>query len=101
MGRVEIGKGTTVESSTIRGPVSIAENCRLSNCFVGPFTSIGPGTVIADSEIEHSVILDNCLIQSIDRLLDSIIGRGTHVVAHKDKFRAVRLFLGDDARVEL
>jgi glucose-1-phosphate thymidylyltransferase len=101
VGRVEIGRGTTVENSTIRGPVSIAENCRLSKCFVGPFTSIGPGTVIEYSEIEHSVILDNCLIQNIDRLQDSIIGRGTHVVAHKDKFKAVRLFLGDDARVEL
>jgi glucose-1-phosphate thymidylyltransferase len=101
MGRVEIGKGTTVENSTIRGPVSIADNCRLSNCFVGPFTSIGPGTVIADSEVEHSVILDNCRIENIDRLLDSIIGRGTQVMARKDKFKAVRLFLGDDARVEL
>jgi glucose-1-phosphate thymidylyltransferase len=101
MGRVEIGAGTTVTNSTIRGPVSIADNCRLSNCFVGPFTSIGPGTVIEECEIGHSVILDNCRIQNIDRLIDSVIGRNTEVIANKDRIKAVRLFLGDDARVEL
>ncbi len=101
MGRVEIGTGTTVSNSTIRGPVSVAENCRLVNCFVGPFTSIGPGTVIEDCEIGHSVILENCKIQNIERLIDSIIGKGTEVVAHKDRIKAVRLFIGDDAKVEL
>ena len=79
MGRVEIGKGTIVENSTIRGPVSIAENCRIVNAFIGPFTSIGANTVIEDSEIEHSVILDNCRIVNIERLLDSIVGRRTEV----------------------
>jgi glucose-1-phosphate thymidylyltransferase len=101
MGRVEIGSGTTVTNSTIRGPVSIAENCRLTNCFVGPYTSIGPGTVIEECEIGHSVILDKCRIQHIDRLIDSIIGKGTEVIAHQDRIKAVRLFLGDDAKVEL
>jgi glucose-1-phosphate thymidylyltransferase len=101
MGRVEIGAGTKVENSTIRGPVSIAEDCRLSNCFVGPFTSIGPGTVIEDSEIEHSVILENCHIERIERLLDSIVGRNTHVLSHGNRSKGTRLFVGDDARVEL
>lgn len=101
VGRVELMSGTRVENSTIRGPVSIAENCRLSNCFVGPFTSIGAGTVIEDSEIEHSVILENCRIQNIERLIDSIVGRGTQVMAHRNRSKAVRLFVGDDAKVEL
>ncbi len=101
MGRVEIGKGTIVNNSTIRGPVSIAENCVLRNCFIGPFTSVGKGTMIEDSEIEHSVILEDCRIQNIERLIDSIIGRNAQVVAHKDNIKATRLFLGDDARVEL
>jgi glucose-1-phosphate thymidylyltransferase len=101
MGRVEIGKGTTVDNSTIRGPVSIAENCKLVNCFVGPYTSIGPNTIIEECEIGHSVILENCRIQNVDRVIDSVIGRNTEVTSHKDRIKAVRLFLGDDARVEL
>jgi glucose-1-phosphate thymidylyltransferase len=101
VGRVEVAKGTVVENSTIRGPVSIAGNCRIVNSFIGPFTSIGSGTVIEDSEIEHSVILDDCRIVNIERLLDSIVGRRTEVTAKKNGSKAARIFVGDDARLEL
>jgi hypothetical protein len=37
----------------------------------------------------------------IERLADSIIGRGTEVVRQEQGLKAVRLFIGDDARVEL
>jgi glucose-1-phosphate thymidylyltransferase len=101
VGLVQIGEGTTVENSTIRGPVSIAEGCRISNSFIGPFTSIGAGTIIENSSIEHSVILENCHILQIERLADSIIGRGTQVIKQEQGFKALRLFLGDDATIEL
>jgi glucose-1-phosphate thymidylyltransferase len=100
-GRVEVGEGTSIEHSTIRGPVSIGEECRIENSFIGPFTSIGAGTVIQDSSIEHSVILEDCHISNIERLADSIIGRSTEVIKQEQAFKALRLFLGDDARVEL
>ncbi|MCL0076036.1 hypothetical protein M1O13_00650 [Dehalococcoidia bacterium] len=51
--------------------------------------------------IEHSVILESSYILKIERLADSIIGRGTEVIKGEENFRAVRLFIGDDARVEL
>lgn len=101
VGRVEIGEGTEIEGSVIRGPVSIAENCRITGSFIGPFTSVGAGAVIEDSSIEHSVVLENCHILKIERLADSIIGRGTRVVKQEHNFEALRLFVGDDARVEL
>jgi glucose-1-phosphate thymidylyltransferase len=101
VGRVEVGNGTVIKNSTVRGPVSIAENCQLIECFIGPFTSIGPGTIIENSDIEHSVILDNCRIQSVERLVDSIVGKRTEVIAHKNGPKAARLFVGDDAKVEL
>lgn len=101
VGRVEIGQKTKVQNSLIRGPVSIAGNCHINNSFVGPFTSVGVSTVIEGSSIEHSVILENCHIVNIERMSDSIIGRGSEVVKTKQNFKALRLFLGDDARVEL
>ncbi len=101
VGRVEVRRGTKVESSIIRGPASIAEDCRISNSFIGPFTSIGAGTIIENSSIEHSVILEKCSILKIERLADSLIGKGTEVVKQEQNFRALRLFIGDDARVEL
>ncbi len=101
VGRVEVGKKTKIENSTIRGPVSIDEGCRIKDSFVGPFTSVGGRTVMEKSSIEHSVILENCHILNIERLADSIIGKGTEVIKHEQGFKALKLFLGDDARVEL
>ena len=101
VGRVEIRQGVRIENSTIRGPVSIAEECQVRNSFIGPFTSIGAGTVIEHASIEHSVILENCRISGIERLADSVIGRSTEVIKGGQDFKAVRLFVGDDAKVEL
>jgi glucose-1-phosphate thymidylyltransferase len=100
VGKVEIGVGTELVASTVRGPASIADNCRIQNSAIGTYTSIGAGTVIEDSTVEHSIILGNCRLCGIKSLFDSLIGRGTEVIKWKGS-RAVSLFVGDDARVEL
>ena len=100
-GRVKIGAGTKVENSTVHGPVAIAGKCSIKDSFIGPFTSIGDSTVIENSSVAHSVILESCHILKIEHLADSVIGRGTQVVKQGESFKAVRLFIGDDARVEL
>ena len=101
VGRVEIRQGTEVIDSTIRGPVSIAEDCRIKNSVIGPFASIGTGTVIEDSSVENSVILENCRLCRIEHLADSVIGRSTEVLKRQHNFNVVSLFIGDDARIEL
>lgn len=101
VGRVEIREGAVIEDSEIRGPVSIAEDCRVKNSFIGPFTSIGQGTVIENSSIEHSVILEDCRIRNIERLADSLIGKGVELTRGEQKFKGIRLFIGDEAKVDL
>ena len=101
MGRVEIREGAVIEGSEIRGPVSVAEGCRIKDSFIGPFTSIGQGTVIENSSIEHSVILEDCRIRNIERLADSLIGRGVELTKGEQKYKGIRLFIGDEARVDL
>jgi glucose-1-phosphate thymidylyltransferase len=100
-GRVAIGKGTRVTNTIIRGPVIIGENCLINDSHISPFTSIADQTKIDRSSIEHSIIMENCVIADIDLLVDSVIGRNTTVVKRKDCVNAVRLFIGDDACVEL
>ncbi len=100
-GRVAIGKGTEIINSRVRGPVSISEGCKIINSFIGPFTSIGSGSIIEDSFIEHSVILEGCYVKKIERLEDSIIGRACKVIYDESSFHNKKLFLGDDAIVEL
>jgi len=100
-GRVEIGEGTIIENSTVRGPTTISENCKIVNSFIGPYTSIAAGTLIENSSIHHSIILGNCRISDMELLIDSIIGRNTSVVHRKSISRSVKLFVGDDAFLEL
>jgi glucose-1-phosphate thymidylyltransferase len=100
VGQVSIGPGTEVLSSTIRGPASVAGNCQIKNSVVGPFASIGTGTVIEDSSVENSIIMEKCRLKGVKGLANSLIGRGAAVVKGKDE-PAVSLFVGDDARIEL
>jgi glucose-1-phosphate thymidylyltransferase len=101
VGRVQIGDGTELESSLIQGPVFIAENCRIKNSLIKPFTNIRAGTVVEDSTLEHSVILENCQILKIKHLSDSVIGRNTVLAGQGKSPEKIRLFLGDDCIVEL
>jgi len=101
VGRVEIGKGSRVENSTIRGPTAIAEGCQIKNSLVGPFTSLGAGTRIENSSIERSVVLDNTHIFHIEKLENSLIGRRVELKKANERFKAVKLFIGDDAKLEL
>ncbi|NQS88957.1 glucose-1-phosphate thymidylyltransferase [Patescibacteria group bacterium] len=101
VGRVEIEERAKIQESTIRGPVSIAKNCHIKKSFIGPFTSIGAGTKVQASSIEHSVILEKSTIYGIQRLEDSVIGKNTRVFHSDEDFKVTRLFIGDDAKVEL
>jgi len=99
--RVQIGEGTKLENSLVRGPVFIAANCQIKNSRIKPFTNIRAGTVVEDSSLENSVILENCQILKIERLADSVIGRNTVLAGRGKSLGKLRLFIGDDCKVEL
>ncbi len=100
-GRVDLGQGSRIMNSTVRGPVVIGENVHIEGSFIGPFTSIGNGCRIRSAAVEHSVVLENAVIEHIDRLEDSLIGKGSSVVQGKGNHHAYRLMIGDDSAVEL
>ncbi len=100
-GRVDIGTGASIENSDIQGPVSIAANCRIINSRIGPYTSIGKETVVENSSIENSVILNNSHIRDIQHLAESVIGRNVEVFRQEQKPEAARLFVGDYDKVEI
>jgi glucose-1-phosphate thymidylyltransferase len=100
-GRVQIEKTAKVINSRLRGPIVIGKKCEIVDSFIGPHTTIGHGTRIINSAIEHSVILDRCHIENIARLEDSLIGREARVVHPKNHSRALRLLIGDNNVVEV
>jgi len=100
-GRVVIEEGATLINSYIRGPATIGRGARLVNTFIGPYTSVGHECLLTDCEIEHSIILEQCTIQGIARIEDSLIGKEVQVAPSAGKPRAYRLVLGDHSRVGL
>ncbi len=101
LGRVNVCNGSRIENSVIRGPVSIGRNCSIRNSFIGPFTSVGTGTTVEDSWVQNSVILEHSVISRIDRLEDSLIGKGVHLRKSDDRFKSIKLFVGCDSTLEL
>ena len=100
-GRVSIGKGAKIINSSIRGPVIIGDDTVVKNSYIGPFTSIYYGVTISDSEIEHSIVLENSSILDVSRIEESLIGKGAEISRTDLKPRAYRLMLGDNSRISL
>ena len=100
-GRVQLGRGSRVINSTVRGPVVVGENVLVENSFIGPFTSIGSGCRIVSSVLEHCVLLENARIEQVDRLEDSLIGKNSVVLKDDKVHEAYRLMIGDDSEVQL
>jgi len=102
IGKVVVEQGAKIVGSTIRGPVIIGTRSRIINSYIGPFTSIYHDTLVQNSEIEHSIILDNSKITDIGgRLEDSLIGKNVEVFHSDGKPKAYRLMLGDSSQVGL
>jgi glucose-1-phosphate thymidylyltransferase len=101
-GRVSIGPGTVVERSRLRGPLIIGANARITDSYIGPFTSLGDGVHVLHSEIEHSIVLEGSRLEHVpQRIESSLIGRSVVVAASDRRPRTHRLVLGDSSHVEL
>ena len=102
VGRVQIGKGSSVMNSTIIGPALIGENVTLENVYVGPFTSIGDGARLKSMEVEFSVIQEEAILENLPvRLQECLIGRKATVRGTDRIPRVHRLILSDASSVEL
>ena len=100
-GRVVIEAGAEIVNSTVRGPAIIGERTRVVNSYIGPFTSVYFDCEIIDSEIEHSVILEQSKVLGIPRVADSLIGKQVEIRRSETRPHATRLMVGDHSVVDL
>src|SRR5256885_4943734 len=101
-GPVQIGPGTRVERSRLRGPLVIGAGAHIADAYIGPFSAIADGVVLEKCEIEHSIVLDRSQLKGIvGRIESSLIGRDVVVTSSESRPSAHRLMLGDSSRVEL
>lgn len=100
--RVTVQRGAEIINSTVRGPAIIGENARIVNSYIGPYTSIDHDVLVENSEIEHSMVLEQSHISDVEaRIQDSLIGRKAHIFRSPIKPRALKLTLGDHSQVGL
>lgn len=101
IGRVTIEAGAHVRASRIVGPVIIGAGTQVQASYIGPFTSVAQDCVVADSEIEYSIILRGASIRGVRRIEASLIGHEVEVTPSPRVPRAHRLVLGDHSKVQI
>ncbi|MCK4894310.1 MAG: glucose-1-phosphate thymidylyltransferase [Calditrichia bacterium] len=101
-GEISLGKGSKIISSHIRGPVIIGENTIIENSYIGPYTSIHDKTQVSNSEVEFSIIMENCRIENVGiRIESSILGSNVDIIKAKGIPKTHRFILGTQSLVEL
>ncbi|WP_410507256.1 sugar phosphate nucleotidyltransferase [Methanosarcina hadiensis] len=117
-GKVAIGKNTKIRSGTyIVGPVVIGENCDIGpNVVILPSTTIGDNVSVRSfTEIQNSIIMNDCRISSHGQISNSIIGSNNtlgpgftseekenlEIILNSKIHRAPKLgtIIGDDNRI--
>ena len=99
-GKVTVEAGAHIERSVVRGPAVIGAGARLIDAYVGPFTAIGDGVEVRETEIEHSIVLEGARITDLgNRIEDSLIGRGVSIYRLPVRPSAYRFVLGDNSEV--
>ena len=99
-GRVVVEAGAQIVRSTIRGPAIVGARAQLIDAYVGPYTAIGEGCTIERAEVEHSILLADCVIRDLDgRVESSLLGRNVHISRDTRQPHAYRLMVGDRSEI--
>src|SRR3712207_4119228 len=99
-GRVIIEAGARLERSTVRGPAIIGAGAKLTDCYIGPYTAVGPGCVIEDAEVEHSILLEGSSVNRLHgRMESSLLGRNVKIGRSDGQPRAFRFMVGDNSEI--
>lgn len=99
-GRVSVHPSAEVHDSILRGPIAIGPRARISNAYVGPYTSIGADVQIECVEIEHSIVLERAQVRFVgSRIEGSLVGPDANVTRDFRMPQAIRLSVGAGAQV--
>jgi len=84
-GNIMVGEKTIIKSGAdIEGPVIIGNNCHIeAGVRIGPNTSIGDNSIIKKGDIENSIIMADCEIDSNIKIRDSIIAFHSKIKTQK------------------
>lgn len=102
-GRVHVGPGAVVKKgATVMGPCAIGKDVVLSEgVYVGPYTSIGDNVSVKRGEVENSIVMNGCTIDTDERITDSLIGPNSLITSNNNsRPRGKRLVVGERSIIE-
>ncbi len=82
-----VADSVTLENATIIEPCFVGENVVLKDTTIGPFVSVGTGTVIENATIENSLIQTNSVIKNA-KLVNAMIGNN---VKYNGEFTSISI----------
>ena len=103
-GRVFIGSNVVIDDHTkILGPCYIGSGTVIEKSYIGPYTSIGSNCRIVESEIEDSVVMDNCNIElgAANRIRESLLGANVVIEPVAKNGNSRKLVVGRDSKLVL
>ena len=101
-GRVVIESGARLERAVVRGPAVIGAGAEITDAYVGPYTAIAPGVVVANSEIEHSILLEGARVADLPaRMEASLLGRNVRLAGSDALPKTLRMIVGDNGEITI
>ena len=102
-GRVSVAKDAVIKKGAlIRGPALIGEGSKIEEgVYIGPYTSVGRNVTFKRGEIENSIIMDDCLVNINEKLVDSLVGPNTRIVTNMRGPKGRKLIVGESSKIVL
>jgi glucose-1-phosphate thymidylyltransferase len=101
-GRVVVESGARLERSLVRGPAIIGADARITDAYVGPYTSIDSGVTVSRAEVEHSILLSGSSVSDLDsRMEASLLGRNVKLSRGDGLPKTLRMIVGDNAEIRI
>jgi len=104
VGEVVVEEGATIVNSDVRGPAHIAAGAVIENSYIGPYTTVGRGAKVVQSQVEYSILFNDTRLLSVPYRLDaSVIGQDVQVDGSGQGRvqKTMQLVLGDHSQVKL
>jgi glucose-1-phosphate thymidylyltransferase len=101
-GRVVVERGARLERAVIRGPAVIGADAKVTDAYVGPYTSIGREVTVERCEVEHSILLAGASVSDLSvRLEASLLGRNVKLTGSDGMPKTLRMIVGDRSEIEI
>src|SRR4051795_3014761 len=101
-GRVIVQEGAKLERAVVRGPAIIGAGSRITDAYIGPYTSIDAGVTVERAEVEHSILLSGSSVSDLDaRMEASLLGKNVTLCRGVTLPKTLRMIVGDNAEIKI